>query len=122
MLVLSMREYCTRVSGLPVICIEEALTEHPVANGAISKVRRPVSPDDTVYVIYTSGMILYFWTRSSLTRFVLGTTGKPKGVNVKHSNVTNRMSTLISSALTLISLLQLYVSRLGMFRCALDTV
>lgn len=69
-LVLCMGDYLHRVSGVPVVHLEEAIRE--TEGGDHSKPEELARGSDGVYVIYTSG-----------------TTGKPKGVDVRHSGVTN---------------------------------
>ncbi|GFZ52166.1 hypothetical protein JCM24511_09939 [Saitozyma sp. JCM 24511] len=69
-LVLCMGDYLHRVSGVPVVPLEEAIRE--TEGGDHSKPEELARGSDGVYVIYTSG-----------------TTGKPKGVDVRHSGVTN---------------------------------
>ncbi|KAH9891683.1 nonribosomal peptide synthetase 12 [Cubamyces lactineus] len=67
-IVLTMREYVHRVSGVPSFCLEDIGALPQVT----SKPEDLSAPTDAVYIIYTSG-----------------TTGKPKGVEVMHGNVTN---------------------------------
>ncbi|KAI8969609.1 nonribosomal peptide synthetase 12 [Trametes punicea] len=66
--VLTMKDYVHRVSGVPTFCLEgiDALSQDA------SKPEDLSTSSDAVYIIYTSG-----------------TTGKPKGVEVMHGNVTN---------------------------------
>ncbi|KAH9922827.1 nonribosomal peptide synthetase 12 [Epithele typhae] len=66
--VLTLREYVHRVSGTPVMCLEDV----PQLAQNVSKPEDVSAPTDSIYIIYTSG-----------------TTGKPKGVEVMHGNVTN---------------------------------
>ena len=52
--VLALPEFVHRVSGVPVINLEEALSiRHEVQDG----LEDLSSPDDSVYIIYTSGML-----------------------------------------------------------------
>ncbi|PIL22505.1 transporter [Ganoderma sinense ZZ0214-1] len=67
-LVLTLKDYAHRVSGIPVFCLE-GISELPQD---ATKPKDLSAPTDSIYIIYTSG-----------------TTGKPKGVEVMHDNVTN---------------------------------
>ncbi|KAI0345846.1 nonribosomal peptide synthetase 12 [Trametopsis cervina] len=81
-LALVLSEYAHRVSTIPVINLEESMS---TTEADYSKPEDLSSPDDSVYIIYTSGEELesdFFGDRNS-------TTGTPKGVEVMHRNVVN---------------------------------
>jgi non-ribosomal peptide synthetase component F len=52
--------------------------------------RVPISSNDGVYAIYTSGIVLFPDTVDKANS-TAGSTGKPKGVDVTHRNVTNAL-------------------------------
>ncbi|RDB23709.1 Nonribosomal peptide synthetase sirP [Hypsizygus marmoreus] len=69
-MVLTMDEFKHRVSGVPLISLEDMINDESIPNPG--KVEDLSSPMDGAYCIYTSG-----------------TTGRPKGVDVRHQGVTN---------------------------------
>lgn len=70
--VLSLRKYASRVisANVPSICLEDVLAT--ITDAECGKPVDLSNPDDSAYIVYTSG-----------------TTGVPKGVDVMHRNVTN---------------------------------
>ncbi|EJD44029.1 nonribosomal peptide synthetase 12 [Auricularia subglabra TFB-10046 SS5] len=73
-LVLALRDFTHRVASHRVICIEDVI-EEDLNTAAAHPVENLSSTIDPIYIIYTSGE--------------RRTTGKPKGVEVTHRNVTN---------------------------------
>ena len=87
-IVLALPEYINRVSNCQVLNLQEAIA---LIDGPQKKPEDLSSPDDSVYIIYTSGtsvgnVNIDAWC---LRKICLGTTGTPKGVEVMHRNVTN---------------------------------
>lgn len=54
-LVLALQEFLPRVAHFPAVCLEETIKE--LSPGECSKPEDLSSPDDGVYIIYTSGML-----------------------------------------------------------------
>lgn len=95
--VLVLKEFAHRVTSTPtrhVVELEAAIRKCDERGADCSKPIDLSSPNDGVYVIYTSGkqMIsnctIFYPVTLCLINFA-GTTGKPKGVDVMHRNVTN---------------------------------
>jgi non-ribosomal peptide synthetase component F len=71
--VLVMNEYTHRVQyNAPILAIEDTILADELSNADATKPEDTTSPLDGAYAVYTSG-----------------TTGVPKGVDVKHRGVTN---------------------------------
>lgn len=101
-MVLVMEDYSHRVSGLPTICLEHAINHDEVASADATAVRDLSSPSDGAYIIYTSGTTgewpyIVFVLKQALTV----TSGRPKGVDVRHNGITNGMYILIVPLTTL---------------------
>ncbi|KAK1230650.1 hypothetical protein PQX77_006233 [Marasmius sp. AFHP31] len=72
-MVLTMEEFSQRiVNNVPTIVLEDAIREDELTNASSDKVEDLSSPSDGVYCIYTSG--------------------RPKGVDVKHEGASNVIS------------------------------
>lgn len=95
-LVLALDEYRHRVQSVPVISLDDVVV--PDDNRNYPKPHDESRATDGVYVIYTSGMSVFFLSQNPLLNWsftITGTTGKPKGVEVMHGNVTNREFNLL---------------------------
>ena len=86
--VLALSQYTHRITGYPVITLEEAIS---ALEGPQGKPRDLSSPDDSIYIIYTSGKTSSHFCPHGADASIIGTgtTGTPKGVEVTHRNVTN---------------------------------
>lgn len=82
----------TSLLSCPYGCIEDVL--NTIKDNPIQPVLDFSQGSDTAYIIFTSGMRLSRVILIS-NRHSIGTTGKPKGVMVSHSNVTNRTLPLL---------------------------
>ena len=92
--VLVMEEFAPRLStcAVPVIRLERSLRTDEAANPNPVKVQDLSSPTDGAYCIYTSGTTgkNYLYLKPNNTSdHSKKTTGRPKGVDVRHRGVTN---------------------------------
>ncbi len=97
-IVLSLSEYVNRVNIVPVVDLEALIDS---CNGHHEKLQDLSSPDDSAYIIYTSGKSDIHLKMNPAKPPLTGTTGTPKGVEVMHRNVTNRMFNFFSTPLVL---------------------
>ena len=91
-LTLALDQYRHRVQDInPVFSLNDVVIKDEET--VCSKPTDLSSPGDSVYIIYTSGKCISFCLSEPDVNSIIdtGTTGKPKGVDVMHSNVTNRM-------------------------------
>ena len=91
-LALVLEKYAHRITNIPAITLDDSNITCPALSSKCKKLEDLSARTDLCYLIYTSGgrSIQLFFSCQRFADNLTGTTGKPKGVQVMHYNVTNR--------------------------------